>query len=173
MGATKRPRQTRGSDKDDEAEGADSPKVKQEEMSDAGKQHVVLKCRAEQIDSTESKRKAAVAAPQKEAVVAKATSLAKESKPRDNQSESDSSSESYASSGAKFPRGRSPMTVSDRYSPAHPWSDDGQENLSEARARQRARSGSSPNDNMGKKNVKYRRRRARRRSRGAVAATYI
>ena len=156
--AQKRRRRSDEGEDAEGAEGADPPKVKQEEMSDAGKQHVVLKCRAEQIDSTESKRKAAVAAPQKEAVVAKATSLAKESKPRDNQSESDSSSESYASSGAKFPRGRSPMTVSDRYSPAHPWSDDGQENLSEACARERACSS---------------RRRARRRSRGAVAATYI
>ena len=92
--------------------------MKQEERSDAGKQ-VVLKRRAEERDPTERKRKAAVAAPQKEAVVSRAASLASEGKPRDNHSESDSSSESDTSSGTSFDRARSPMTVSDRYSPAY------------------------------------------------------
>ena len=87
---TKKRRTRRGSDKGEEAEGADPPKVKQEERPDAGKQEVP-KRRAEQRDSMESKRKAAVAAPQQEAVVARATSLAKENKPMDNHSESESS----------------------------------------------------------------------------------
>ena len=86
-------------------------------------------------DAVEDKRMAAVAPPSKEAVVARATSLAKESKPREHHSESDSSSESDASSDTNFQRERSPMSLSECYSPEHYWSDNGRETLSEARAR--------------------------------------
>ena len=92
---TRMPR--RGSVEGEEAEGADPPQVKEEERSDEGKR-VVLKER----DSMQSKRKAAVAAPQKEAVVAKAASLASEGKPRDTDSESSSSSDSDASSNGGY-----------------------------------------------------------------------
>ena len=94
-----RPR--RSSVQGDEAERADPPKVKQEEMSDAGEQ-VVLKRRSEERGPTERKRKAAVAASQKDAVVARAASLATEGKPTENHSESSSSSESDASSDTSF-----------------------------------------------------------------------
>ena len=80
-GGTKKRRPKRSSVQGDEAEGADPPKVKQEEMSDSRKQ-VVLKRRSEERGPTERKRKAAVAASQKDAVVARAAPLAIEGKPR-------------------------------------------------------------------------------------------
>ena len=55
-GGTKKRRPRRSSVQGDEAEGADPPKVKQEEMSDPGKQ-VVLKRRSEERGPTERKQK--------------------------------------------------------------------------------------------------------------------
>ena len=57
-----------------EAEGADPPKVKQEDTSAAGKQEVP-KRRAEEGDPTERKRKAAVAALRKKQLSPRRTAL--------------------------------------------------------------------------------------------------
>ena len=61
-GGLKKRRPTRSSVQGDDAEGADPPKMKQQVISDPGKQ-VVIKRRAEELDPTERKRKAAAAAP--------------------------------------------------------------------------------------------------------------
>ena len=83
-------------------------------------------------DDAERKRKAAGA------VVARATSLAREGKPRDDDSGSDSASDSGASSDPDFDRSRTLMSLSERcYSPYHYWEDGGQESWSECDRRQR------------------------------------
>ena len=82
MALIKTQRQMHGSVNADEPQGADAPKVKEEEGSDEGEE-VVLR----EKGSAQSKLKAAVAAPQKETVVGKAEPLASEGKPMDNDSE--------------------------------------------------------------------------------------
>ena len=85
-GGTKKRRPKRSSVQGDEAEGADPPKVKQEDDVEypptTSNKTVVLKRRSEERGPTERKRKAAVAASQKDAVVARAAPLAIEGKPR-------------------------------------------------------------------------------------------
>ena len=95
------------------SEGSAPPRVKQEYMSDAGTR-VKLKRHVEQRGPMEIKRKAAVAAPEQEELVARAAPLAKEGKrgifgravfqERDAEAASDSSSYSYIASGASLER---------------------------------------------------------------------
>ena len=105
---TKKRRPRRNSDKCEEAERADPPKVKQEERSDAGKREVP-KGRAEEGVQTESKRTAAVAASQKGAVVDKAVRPGTEKQPRDADAEGDSYSDSSDHSVTPPLRSKKPL----------------------------------------------------------------
>ena len=105
---TKKRRAMRNSDKGEEAERADPPKVKQEERSDAGKREVP-KGRAEEGVQTESKQTTAVAASQKEAVVDKAARPGTENQPRGSDSEGGSYSESSDPSVTPPHKSRKPL----------------------------------------------------------------
>ena len=104
---TKR-RSRRSYDKCDEAEGADPPKVKQEERSDAGEREVPNR-RAEEGVQTESKRTAAVAASQKGAVVDKAARPGTENQQSDTDTEGDSYSENSVASVTPPHKSRKPL----------------------------------------------------------------
>ena len=100
----------------EESEGSAAPRVKEEDenKSDAGERPKV-KRNVELRENKDTKRKAAVAAPTQEELVARASSLAKEGKrfggavfaDRDAEAASGSSSYSDSASGASVPRGKS------------------------------------------------------------------
>ena len=138
-------------------------------MSDEG-DHAKVKRNVKLKDNTENKRKPANdfrAGIAQVDLGVRVASLAREGTgrifggavfpERHSEATSDSYSDSDSASVANVPRGRSYESESGRdYSPAHPWSDDGRETLSEAVAREKRQ----------RRNVKDSRSRARSRSRG-------
>ena len=88
-GPTDRPKRhkpKRDSDRGDEGKRADPPKVKLEERPDNGKREAHTRC-VEEGATMETRRKTAVAAPQKEPVVDKAACPVTRNGPLDSSSE--------------------------------------------------------------------------------------
>ena len=173
MGETAEPAKKRKrAAEDEQSEESALPRVKEEDENkpDAGERPNVKRT-VELRANKDNKRKAAVAAPTQDDIVARAASLTNESKPRtrggavlprrDAEAASDSSSYSDIASGASVPRGSIYGSESGGdSSPKHVWSDDGRETLSEARAREK------------RGRINYRSNRARSRSRGHATGSH-
>ena len=154
---------------EEESEVSEKPRVKREESSEES-EHVKGTRSVKLTGNTENRRKTPKEFRAESERLVRAASLARKSpggtfgaavfQERDAEAASDSSSYSYSPSVANVPRGRSYASERSYYSPEHPWSEDGRETLSEARAREKRdrRKAKDPS-------------RARSRSRGHAKST--